>query len=65
MIEMKEVRKTYDAFQFAMSMEIPGGRITGLVGKNGAGKSTAIRLILGLTAVSYTHLTGSHQWCLG
>ncbi|WP_294897768.1 ABC transporter ATP-binding protein [uncultured Eubacterium sp.] len=49
MIEMKEVRKTYDAFQFAMSMEIPGGRITGLVGKNGAGKSTAIRLILGLT----------------
>ena len=33
MIEMKEVRKTYDTFQFAMSMEIPGGRITGLVGK--------------------------------
>ena len=31
-----------------MSMEIPHGRITGLVGKNGAGKSTAIKLMLGL-----------------
>ena len=29
-------------------MEIPEGRITGFVGKNGAGKSTAIKLILGL-----------------
>ena len=31
-----------------MSLEIPEGRITGLVGKNGAGKSTAIKLMLGL-----------------
>ena len=28
--------------------EVPEGRITGLIGKNGAGKSTAIRLMLGL-----------------
>ena len=29
-------------------MKIPKGQITGLIGKNGAGKSTAIKLILGL-----------------
>ncbi len=49
MITMKNVRKTYGSFQMDLSMEIPSGQITGLVGKNGAGKSTAIKLILGLT----------------
>ena len=46
---MQNVRKKYGDFEFDMSMEIPEGRITGLVGKNGAGKSTAIKLMLGLT----------------
>ncbi len=40
--------KKYGDYEFRMSMEIPHGRITGLVGKNGAGKSTAIKLMLGL-----------------
>ena len=48
MIMMHDVGKKYMDFQLHMSMEIPEGRITGLVGKNGAGKSTAIRLLLGL-----------------
>lgn len=48
MIRMEHVKKTYPAFSFEVSMEIPEGRITGLIGKNGAGKSTAIRLMLGL-----------------
>lgn len=49
MIIMQDVRKKYGDYEFRMSMEIPEGRITGLVGKNGAGKSTAIKLMLGLT----------------
>lgn len=48
MIRMQDVRKKYGDYEFRMSMEIPHGRITGLVGKNGAGKSTAIKLMLGL-----------------
>lgn len=48
MIIMQDVRKKYGDYEFRMSMEIPYGRITGLVGKNGAGKSTAIKLMLGL-----------------
>ena len=47
MIKMQNVRKTYPGFDFELSLEIPEGRITGLIGKNGAGKSTAIRLMLG------------------
>ncbi len=48
MIVLQDVKKNYGNFQFHLSMEIPDGQITGLVGKNGAGKSTAIKLILGL-----------------
>lgn len=48
MITMQNVRKTYGNFTFEMSMELPEGQILGLIGKNGAGKSTVIKLILGL-----------------
>ena len=57
MIKMKNVCKTYEGFQFDLSMEIPNGRITGLVGKSGAGKSTAIKLILGLTEAESGEIT--------
>ena len=48
MITVKQVKKQYRDFQLDLSMELPEGRVTGLVGKNGAGKSTVLRLILGL-----------------
>lgn len=48
MISIKNARKNYQDFALDISMEIPGGRVSGLVGKNGAGKSTTIKLILGL-----------------
>ena len=35
MIKMQNVRKVYPGFDFELSMEIPEGRITGLIGKNG------------------------------
>ncbi|MBQ0059765.1 MAG: ABC transporter ATP-binding protein [Lachnospiraceae bacterium] len=48
MIAAKNLRKDYSGFSLNVDFEIPSGRITGLVGKNGAGKSTTIKLILGL-----------------
>ena len=48
MIKLVNAQKKYGKFELNASMEIPSGRITGLVGKNGAGKSTVIKLILGL-----------------
>lgn len=48
MIQINDLRKDYGAFSLELSMQIPKGRITGLVGKNGAGKSTVIKAIIGL-----------------
>lgn len=49
MIKVNHLTKRYRDFCLSMDLEIPEGCITGLVGKNGAGKSTTIKAILGLT----------------
>lgn len=48
MIKMNNVIKKYDNFCLECSMEVPAGQITGLIGRNGAGKSTAFKAMLGL-----------------
>lgn len=48
MVSLGNLTKNYGDFTLNVTMEIPDGRITGLVGKNGAGKSTVIKAILGL-----------------
>lgn len=48
MIQLNNVVKRYDRFCLECSMEIPVGQVTGLIGRNGAGKSTAFKAILGL-----------------
>ncbi|MBR0137945.1 MAG: ABC transporter ATP-binding protein [Erysipelotrichaceae bacterium] len=48
MIKLESLKKNYDGFSLDISLEIPSGKVTGLVGKNGAGKSTTIKSILGL-----------------
>lgn len=48
MISMTGAIKQYGDYKLDISLEIPAGRVTGLVGKNGAGKSTTIKMILGL-----------------
>ncbi|MCM1183845.1 MAG: ABC transporter ATP-binding protein [Roseburia sp.] len=48
LLEMKDVRKQYGGFELACSMQLQHGCVTGLIGRNGAGKSTAFKSILGL-----------------
>lgn len=48
MIIIDHLTKLYDGFSLEVSLTVPKGRVTGLVGKNGAGKSTTIKAILGL-----------------
>ncbi len=48
MIQVKGLTKNYGPFRLELDMKIPKGQVTGLVGRNGAGKSTAIKAILGL-----------------
>lgn len=48
MVKLNNVIKQYDNFRLECTMEVPTGRITGLIGRNGAGKSTAFKAVLGL-----------------
>ena len=46
-LELKNVSKSYGDFQIQnMTFSLPSGCILGLIGKNGAGKSTTIKMIL-------------------
>ena len=48
-IELKDLEKHYRDFDLRISLSLPQGCILGLVGENGAGKSTTIRMLLGMT----------------
>ena len=48
MLKLERVRKHYKGFDLDCSLEVPAGRVTGLIGRNGAGKSTVFKSILGL-----------------
>ena len=48
MLKMNHVVKRYDSFTLECSLEVQAGCIIGLIGQNGAGKSTTFKSILGL-----------------
>lgn len=48
MVKIENLRKSYVSFSLDCSMEILPGRVTGLIGQNGAGKSTTFKAVLGL-----------------
>lgn len=48
MLKIKDLKKNYDGFRLDVSLEVKPGTITGLVGRNGSGKSTTFKAILGL-----------------
>ena len=48
MIRLKQAEKQYKNFHLNCSLELPEGMVTGLIGANGAGKSTTFRLLTGL-----------------
>ena len=48
MVKIENLRKSYGRFSLDCSMEILPGRVTGLIGQNGAGKSTTFMAVLGL-----------------
>lgn len=60
-IEVKHLSKHYKDFKLKdISLQVPAGSILGLIGENGAGKSTFIKSIVGLLSSDYEtlHLLG-------
>lgn len=52
-VEVKKLIKKYDSkFELGpINLDIPGGMIVGLIGKNGAGKTTFMKSILSLISI--------------
>lgn len=48
MLRINQAKKTYGNFTLSVSMEVKKGYITGIIGRNGAGKSTTFKAILSL-----------------
>lgn len=48
MLSLRNVEKHYSGFDLQCSLEVKKGTITGLIGRNGAGKTTAFKAVLGL-----------------
>lgn len=48
LLELKNAKKQYGTFELDCSLKLEPGQVTGLIGQNGAGKSTTFKLILGL-----------------
>ncbi|MEQ8316745.1 MAG: ABC transporter ATP-binding protein [Phycisphaerales bacterium] len=64
MIEARNLQKSYGRVHAlnGVSFDVPPGQVTGLLGANGAGKSTTIRIITGYTApdAGWVRVKGIH-----
>ena len=58
MIEVRGLTKRYGSAVAVdrLSFDVPPGAVTGFLGLNGSGKSTTMRMILGLDAPGTDHL---------
>ena len=63
MIELKEVTKQFDDFKVLdkINLTIPKGAAFGLLGSNGAGKSTILRLISGIYSAEEGEVMADNQ----
>ena len=57
MLKIEHVKKSYKNFLLDCSLEVKPGSVTGLIGQNGAGKSTTFKAILGLISIDGGNIT--------
>ncbi|MEG0276405.1 MAG: ATP-binding cassette domain-containing protein, partial [Coprobacillus sp.] len=51
MLKLTNVHKKYDQFTLNCTIDVNPGCVTGLIGQNGAGKSTTFKAILDLISI--------------
>ena len=60
LVQLDRVMKKYGSFALELNMEIPENQVTGLIGANGAGKSTFFKTIIGeLPPISGKYVIGN------
>ena len=60
-LEVQGLTKRYPAFTLnGVSFDVPQGAVMGFIGRNGAGKSTTLKSILGMVHPEWTS-----AWCWG
>lgn len=52
MISIENLQKDYNQFKLECSLKVSPGQVSGLVGQNGAGKSTIFKALLGLISMT-------------
>ncbi len=57
MLKIEHLKKHYNNFSLNCSLEVHKGCVTGLVGQNGAGKSTTFKAVLGLVSAGSRSIT--------
>lgn len=62
-IELEHIKKKYKDFELDCTMAVTPGQVTGLIGRNGAGKSTTFKAVLGLihTDGGYLRINGEEK----
>lgn len=51
MLKIEHLKKNYDNFSLDCSLKVMPGCVTGMIGQNGAGKSTTFKAVLGLISI--------------
>ncbi len=57
MLKIEHQKKDYGNFRLDCSLEVMPGCVTGLIGQNGAGKSTTFKAVLGLISIDSGSIT--------